>query len=164
MQNIDSGSKELHYTYVWWNKNSTNRFYGLVTRNDKNSSGCHHVGLAQYLCLYYKPWYICCELGDFSLSSLTDMFTLAFEQPHDKTNKMACTPSEDSNQPEHPPSLVRVFDVSTKQAWVLSYTLSAQRRLIRLGRCRGWSESSLGAHAILLILSWGGSFCSLKHE
>ena len=24
--------------------------------------------------------------------------------------------------------------------------------------CPGWSESSLGAHAILLVLSWGGSF------
>ena len=29
--------------------------------------------------------------------------------------------------------------------------------LIRLGGCPGWSESSLGAHAILLVLSWGGS-------
>ena len=31
------------------------------------------------------------------------------------------------------------------------------KTLIRLGRCLGWSESSLGAHAILLVLSWGGS-------
>ena len=30
--------------------------------------------------------------------------------------------------------------------------------LIRLGRCPGWPESPLGAHAILLVLSWGGSF------
>ena len=29
--------------------------------------------------------------------------------------------------------------------------------LIRLGGCPGWSQSSLGAHAILLVLSWGGS-------
>ena len=28
-----------------------------------------------------------------------------FEPPHDKTNKMACAPIEDSDQPEHPPSL-----------------------------------------------------------
>ena len=27
-----------------------------------------------------------------------------FEQAHDKTNKMACAPSEDSDQPGHPPS------------------------------------------------------------
>ena len=32
------------------------------------------------------------------------------------------------------------------------------KTLIRLGRCPGWSESSLGTHAILLVLSWGGSF------
>ena len=28
---------------------------------------------------------------------------------HDKTNKMACAPSEDSDHPGHPPSLIRVF-------------------------------------------------------
>ena len=35
------------------------------------------------------------------------------EPPHDKTNKMACAPSEDSDQPQpgHPPSLIRVFAV-----------------------------------------------------
>ena len=54
---------------------------------------------------------------------------LIFEPPHDKTNKMACASSEDSDQPGHPPSLIRVFGVCTKKAWVLSYLLSAQRRL-----------------------------------
>ena len=28
------------------------------------------------------------------------------ELPHDKTNKMACAPSENSGQPGHPPSLI----------------------------------------------------------
>ena len=51
-----------------------------------------------------------------------------------------------------------VFAVCMKKAWVLSYPLSAQWRLIKLGRCPGWSESSLGMHAILLVLSWSGSF------
>ena len=32
------------------------------------------------------------------------------------------------------------------------------KTLIRLGGCPGWSESSLGAHAILLFFSWGGSY------
>ena len=49
------------------------------------------------------------------------------------TNKMACAPSEASDQPGLPPSLIRVFAVRMKTAWVLSYPLSAQRRLIRLG-------------------------------
>ena len=34
-----------------------------------------------------------------------------FEPPHDKTNKTACAPSEDTDQPGHPPSLIRVFAV-----------------------------------------------------
>ena len=50
------------------------------------------------------------------------------EALHDKTNKMTCAPSEDSDQPGHPPSLIRVSAVRIKKAWVLSYPLSAQRR------------------------------------
>ena len=45
---------------------------------------------------------------------------------------MANAPSKDSDQPGHPPSLIRVFAVRMKKAWVLSYPLSAQQRL--------WSE------------------------
>ena len=52
-----------------------------------------------------------------------------FEPPHDKTNKKACAASEDSDQPGHPPSLIRVFAVRMKKAWVFSYPLSTQQRL-----------------------------------
>ena len=54
---------------------------------------------------------------------------IIIEPPHDKTNEMIWAPSEDSDQPGHPPSLIRVFAVCMKKAWVLSYPLSAQRRL-----------------------------------
>ena len=37
------------------------------------------------------------------------------EPQHDKTNKMTCAPSEDSDQPEHSPSLIRVFTVRMKK-------------------------------------------------
>ena len=65
-----------------------------------------------------------------------------------------CAPSKESDQPGHPPSLIRIFAVRLKKSWVLSYPLSAQRRLIRLEECPGWSESSLGAK----------SFCWFWHE
>ena len=55
-----------------------------------------------------------------------------------------CAPSEDSAQPGHPPSLIRVFVVRMKKSWVLSYPLSSQR----FGGCPGWSESSLGAQSL----------------
>ena len=51
-----------------------------------------------------------------------------YEPPHDKTIKMVCAPGEDSDKPWHPPSLIRVFAVRMKNAWFLSYPLSAQRR------------------------------------
>ena len=56
-------------------------------------------------------------------------FNMKIDPRLDKTNKMICAPSEDSDQPGHPPSLIRVSAVRLKQNWVLSYPLSAQRRL-----------------------------------
>ena len=46
-----------------------------------------------------------------------------------QNQQCGCTPSEDSDQPGHPPSQIRVFAVRMKKAWVLSYLLSVQRRL-----------------------------------
>ena len=78
------------------------------------------------------------------------------EPPHDKTNEMACAPNENSDQPGHPPSLIRVFAVRMKKPW-LPIERTA-KTLIRLGGCPGWSESSLGATFILLVLSCRGSY------
>ena len=59
-----------------------------------------------------------------------------------------CAPNEDSDQPGHLPSLIRVFAVRMKKPWVLNYPLSTQRRLMRLCECPGWSDSSLGAQSL----------------
>ena len=72
-----------------------------------------------------------------------------------KTNKMACAPSEDSDQHGHPPSMIRVFAVHIKKAWVLSYPLSAQRRL--------WSDW-VDAQADLSLHWEHRSFCRFCHE
>ena len=56
------------------------------------------------------------------------------EPPHDKTNKMAFAPSKDSDQPGHPPSLIRVFAVRFNEPWVLSYPLSASEDSDQTGR------------------------------
>ena len=71
------------------------------------------------------------------------------EPPHDKTNKMTVRPAK-TDQPGHPPSLIRVFTVRMKKAWVLSYPLSTQwiPRLI-------WVFA--GRTLILLVLSCRGS-------
>ena len=65
-----------------------------------------------------------------------------------------CAPTEDSDQFEHPPSLIRVFAVRKKKYWVIIYPLSAQWRLWSdCADALGWSESSMGAH----------SFCRFCH-
>ena len=92
--------------------------------------------------------------------SKTFLDTFNTFEPHDQTNKVVCAPSEDSDQPGRPPGLIRVFDVSTKKAWFLSHTLSAQQRL-----WSDWADAQgrlirvfAGRTVIFLILSWGGSF------
>ena len=42
----------------------------------------------------------------------------------DKTNKMTCAPSEDSDQSGHPPSLIRVFVARMKKQLVISYVIA----------------------------------------
>ena len=68
-----------------------------------------------------------------------------YVSPHDKTNKLACVPNEDSDQPEHPPSLIRA--------------LSAWRKLRSLATHWAHSEDSD------LSLCWAHrSFCWFWHE
>ena len=43
------------------------------------------------------------------LSVIIKIYIYIIEPPNDKTNKMACAPSEDSDQSGHPHSLIRVF-------------------------------------------------------
>ena len=63
-----------------------------------------------------------------------------------------CAPTKDSHQPGHLPSLIRVFTVNMKKAWILSYPLSAQRRL--------WSDSA-NAQADL-SLRWVHTYLSCQ--
>ena len=62
---------------------------------------------------------------------------------------MTRTPSEDSDQSGHPSSLIRVFAARMKKPWIISYPVTG---------CPGWSESSLCAKVILLVLLCGSSF------
>ena len=85
------------------------------------------------------------------------------ESLHDKTNKMTIASSEDSNQPGHPPSLMRVFAVSMKKHWVLSYPLSAQQRLWSVWVDAGWSVFA-GPTCQFVGLSCGSSSETLLRD
>ena len=45
------------------------------------------------------------------------------------TQQCGCASHDNSDQPRHQFSLIRVFAVCKKKAWVLSYPMSAQQRL-----------------------------------
>ena len=52
-----------------------------------------------------------------------------------------------------------VFVVRSVGSWGPKFFFMwTAKTLIRLGGCPGWCESLLGAHTILLVLSWGGSY------
>ena len=76
-----------------------------------------------------KNWHRRHRRIQFAFKRDVQVLRISNEQPHDKTNKIASAPSEDSDQPGHPPSLIRIFAVRMKKALVLSYQLGAQRRL-----------------------------------
>ena len=54
---------------------------------------------------------------------------IPYEPHRDKTNKMACAPSEDSDQPGHPPSLIRVFAVRFMGSLGPMFSSGGQRSL-----------------------------------
>ena len=65
---------------------------------------------------------------------------------------MTCAPSEDSDQPEHPPSLIRVFAVRMNIPWVLSYPLSTQQILRSDWALDGSAQSDLSLRWVLRTL------------
>ena len=75
-----------------------------------------------------------------------------------QTQQCGCAPSEDSAQPGHLPSLISVFAVRMKKAWVLSYPLSASEDSDQTGQMPRLIWVFAGCKVILLILSWGGSY------
>ena len=63
------------------------------------------------------------------------------ELQHDKTNKMICGPSKDSDQPGHMPRLIWVFAVHFMgRLRTECFFIQAVKTVIRLDGCLGWSE------------------------
>ena len=82
--------------------------------------------------------------------------TNIIEPPHDKTNKMACAPSD-------PPSLIRVFAVRMKKAGIFTYPWAHSEDSDQTGRMPRLIWVFAGRTVILFVLSWGGSY-EPRHE
>ena len=103
-----------------------------------------HIGFYAK-CKKCDEMYICC---------ICRLEEKKFEPPHDKTNKMTFVPSEDSDQPGHPPSLIRVSAVRSMGSWGPNFASGGQRWL--------WSDwADVQAD---LSLRWAHrSFCWFCH-
>ena len=80
----------------------------------------------------------------------------SFEPLQDKTNKMTCAPSEDSDQPRHLPSLLSRC-CAPEASLGPKLPISTQWRLIRLDGRPGWSVFA-GRTCQFVGLSCGRSF------
>ena len=92
------------------------------------------------------PW---SEVGSANRSATRTLLS-----PHEKTNKMACAPSEDTDQPGRIWSAWASAQSDQSLRCPHEETLGPQ---LPIDGCPGWSEYLLGAQAIVLVLSWGGS-------
>ena len=82
--------------------------------------------------LYNNALFICCLAWEECASLFAGPLLVwphANEPAHDKTNKMTCAPSEDSDQPGHPSSLIRVFAVRSIGSLGPNVSSCGQRRL-----------------------------------
>ena len=101
---------------------------------------------------------------NFAMPLTVTSYGNIFEPPLDKTNKIACAPSEDSDQPRHPPSLIRVFAVRMTRVWVLTTQLSAQRRPwsdwadAQAELCLRWAHSHFVAFIMLRLICFSSLF------
>ena len=105
---------------------------------------CDHIAWFNYCCHSHRSSYQYCFGYEPSSS---------FDPPHDKTNKMTERPEKTQiSLGIHP--VWSVFAVRMKKPWVLSYTLSEQRRL--------WSDW-VDAHADLSLCWAHIPFCWFCH-
>ena len=97
-----------------WNSGfSKYRYYIICVANNKGAD--QTARMRRLICTFVvRIWLkqvFSWHGSDDTCTSLTLTFSLSFEPPHDKTNKMTCAPIEDSDQPGRLPSLITVFTV-----------------------------------------------------
>lgn len=100
------------------------------------------MGRPLFFHLFYQLEHLLCLHGCFPGRGKQSfhLYTQTTNDPrHDTTNKLECAPRKDSDQLQHPPSLIRVFTVRLKG---LSYLHSYSQTPIRMGGFPGLPDGS----------------------
>ena len=77
---------------------------------------------------------IMCFGASFIIVSTSDVIKISlttfYEPQRQTTYLLTCAPNENSDQPAHPRSLIRVFAVHRKKLWIIGYPLCALWRFL----------------------------------
>ena len=119
------GSKLIFHRICLWSSMSSSAFE--LPRDTTNKRACVPSDDS------YQPGHPP-SLISLRCALWSSMSSSAFELPRDITNKRACVPSDDAYQPGNPPSLISLRCVLNGRG-----PSCGQQRLIRLGRCPGWT-------------------------
>ena len=135
----------------WYNMHwMWNPFFWKKKKNQKIKNNTN-LSFAEYAQSMVKVKYHDRDYQGPRLESITTLFyTYIPFWRFDKTNKIACSSAETQISLGIRPVWL-FFAVRMKKAWVFNYPFKAQRRLIRLGGCPGWSESSRCANPFCWI-------------
>ena len=93
----------------------------LPLKNGCDTPSHHEICIDEWLVFFSKRWILTFIILILFISHI---WAATWQNQENES-----APSENSDQSGHPPSLIRVFAVRKKKAWVLSYPLSAPRRL-----------------------------------
>ena len=117
------------------------RKFGSLATHKVHSVNCDQTGqMPRLIWVFAGRTSFCWFCHASAQIIITKRNVLDINEPsHDKTNKMACAPSEDSDQSGHPPSMIRVFAVWWQNQ---QNRMCAQQRL-RSARASAQSGQSL---------------------
>ena len=163
--------KYLHtFYYMWHAPICWGMFFEVLS-----SCSCHKL----FRLVTYRFWFQLREIHFKSIHNLIELYlntavsktpTAAYfhhlnknEPRHDKTIKMACAPSKDSDQPRHPPSLIRVFAVRRPFGSLAIHWAHSEDsdQTIQLGRLN-WVFSGRTGHFVGFVMLRLKYSCSIN--
>ena len=100
----------------------------------------------------------------YAILNAIPVLSIRLEPQRQKTNPQTCAPSDDSDQPAHSCSLIRIFTVAfcignscaQRRVDLVHVRKTDSKGLIRLGGCPDWSVPSLSAYARRYVLHGAG--------
>ena len=139
-----------------WSESSLSAWRKI--EHSKNSDQIRQILRLIWVFIGCKCHFVVLRLSLFSMLFVID-------ECDRKLSDLSCLMTKPSKWPLRPAKISLSihpvwFESSLCAQWVRNqaFFIRTVNTLIRLGGCPGWSESSLDAQTLFLVLSWGGSY------